>query len=41
MKAIWNGQHYKDAAWFYPQVYAIADKIIGYIALWHGVEITE
>ena len=29
----------KDAAWYYPAPSSLADKIQGYIAFWHGVEV--
>lgn len=30
-----------DAAWYYPETSGLADKIKGYIAFWHGVEVIE
>ena len=29
----------RDAAWYYPNPTRLAQKIKGYIAFWHGVEI--
>jgi uncharacterized protein (DUF427 family) len=34
-----NGQTNKDAAWYYPDPKDAAQKIKGYVAFWHGVEI--
>ncbi len=31
----------KDAAWYYPEAKPEADNIKGYVAFWHGVEISE
>lgn len=36
-----GGNTNKDAAWFYPEPSAMADKIINYIAFWKGVEIIK
>ena len=30
-----------DAAWYYPEVSNLAKEIEGYIAFWHGIEVTE
>ncbi len=35
-----DGDTNKDAAWFYPETKEAADQIRGYVAFWHGVEIT-
>jgi uncharacterized protein (DUF427 family) len=35
-----NGRSNNDAAWFYPQPDDAAATIKGYIAFWHGVEIS-
>ncbi|MBU3927311.1 MAG: DUF427 domain-containing protein [Bacteroidetes bacterium] len=34
-----NGQTNKDAAWYYPDPSAKADKIKDYVAFWRGVEV--
>ena len=34
-----DGKTNKDAAWYYPEPSALAEKIKGYIAFWHGVEV--
>jgi len=34
-----GGKTNKDAAWFYPNPSAMADKIRDYVAFWKGVEI--
>ncbi|RMA64400.1 DUF427 domain-containing protein [Ulvibacter antarcticus] len=34
-----NGEQNKDAAWFYPEISALAKSIKGYVAFWKGVEI--
>lgn len=34
-----EGKTNKDAAWHYPAPSSLADKIQGYIAFWHGVEV--
>lgn len=36
-----NGARNKDAAWFYPTPHAAANKIAGYVAFWHGVQVHE
>jgi uncharacterized protein (DUF427 family) len=36
-----NGQVNKDAAWYYPEPYAAAKEITGYVAFWRGVEIKD
>jgi len=36
-----DGTTNNDAAWYYPETSALADKIKGYIAFWHGVEVTN
>ena len=36
-----NGETNKDAAWYYPEVSELAKGIKGYVAFWHGVEVTE
>jgi len=35
------GKENKDAAWYYPQPKEAAENIKGYIAFWHGVEVTD
>ena len=34
-----EGQLNKAAAWYYPEPYAAAKKIKGYVAFWKGVDI--
>jgi uncharacterized protein (DUF427 family) len=34
-----HGACNRDAAWYYPDPTRLAQKIKGYIAFWHGVEI--
>lgn len=34
-----EGEINEDAAWYYPETTALAEKIKGYIAFWKGVEI--
>ena len=34
-----DGKSNKDAAWYYPDPSSLAEKIKGYIAFWHGVEV--
>ncbi|OFY51050.1 MAG: hypothetical protein A2W85_05445 [Bacteroidetes bacterium GWF2_41_31] len=34
-----DGQTNKDAAWYYPDPSAKADKIKDYVAFWRGVEV--
>lgn len=36
-----NGKTNEDAAWSYPQPKDAAKNIAGYLAFWHGVEVTE
>lgn len=36
-----EGKINKDAAWYYANPSALAAKIKGYIAFWHGVEVSE
>ncbi len=36
-----NGKTNEDAAWFYPDVSALAKGIKGYYAFWKGVEIVK
>ena len=36
-----NGQENKDAAWYYPEVSALAKPIKGHVAFWKGVVIEE
>ena len=36
-----DGQVNKDAAWYYPETFALAKNIEDYIAFWHGVEVTK
>jgi uncharacterized protein (DUF427 family) len=36
-----NGDTNKEAAWYYPEVSALAKGIKGYVAFWHGVEVVE
>lgn len=36
-----DGKTNNDAAWYYPQPSALADKIIDHVAFWRGVEITN
>ena len=33
-----DGKENKDAAWYYPEVSALAKNIKGYVAFWKGVE---
>jgi uncharacterized protein (DUF427 family) len=35
-----NGECNKDAAWYYPDPFAAAEGIKGYVAFWKGVEVT-
>nr|NQU92297.1 DUF427 domain-containing protein [Bacteroidota bacterium] len=35
-----DGETNKDAAWYYPEPSALADKIKDYIAFWRGVKVT-
>jgi len=34
-----DGQTNKNAAWYYPETKAAANKIKGYVAFWHGVKV--
>lgn len=36
-----DGKTNKDAAWYYPNPSALADKIKDHVAFWHGVEVTK
>lgn len=36
-----DGETNKDAAWYYPEPSAMANKIRGYLAFWNGVEIVD
>jgi len=36
-----GNQSNKDAAWFYPEPKSAAKNIIGYVAFWKGVEVTD
>jgi len=36
-----NGKTNKDAAFYYPEPSALADKIKGYVAFWRGVQVTK
>ena len=36
-----DGQVNKDAAWYYPAPKDAAMNIAGYVAFWHGVEVTS
>ena len=36
-----DGQENKDAAWYYPEPKSAAENIKGYIAFWHGIEVSE
>ncbi len=36
-----GGKENKDAAWYYPEVSALAKSIKGYIAFWKGVKVSE
>jgi len=36
-----GGEVNTDAAWYYPEPYAEAEQITGYVAFWKGVEVTE
>ena len=36
-----EGETNKDAAWFYPDPSALAEKIKNYVAFWKGVKIQE
>jgi uncharacterized protein (DUF427 family) len=36
-----DGKTNRNAAWYYPTPQPAAEKIAGYIAFWHGVEVRE
>lgn len=36
-----DGQTNKEAAWYYPEPSALADKIKNYIAFWRGIEVSN
>lgn len=36
-----DGKTNKNAAWYYPSPQLAAEKIAGYVAFWHGVEVRE
>lgn len=36
-----NGQTNSDAAWYYPVTKAAAKNIEGYVAFWHGVQVSK
>ncbi len=36
-----NGKTNNNAAWYYPAPQPAAEKIAGYVAFWHGVEVLE
>jgi len=36
-----DGKINTDAAWYYPNPSALADRIKGYVAFWNGVKITK
>ena len=36
-----NGKKAEDAAWYYSNPKTLAEGIKGYIAFWHGVEVTD
>ena len=36
-----NGETNRDAAWYYPEPKEAAKQIKGYVAFWHGVEVTK
>ena len=36
-----DGRTNNDAAWYYTEPSALANKIKGHIAFWHGVEVTN
>lgn len=36
-----DGKTNKDAAWYYPETSALAEKIKGYIAFWKGVQVSN
>lgn len=35
-----DGERNSNAAWYYPEPYEAAAAIQGYVAFWHGVEVT-
>ena len=34
-----DGKINKDAAWYYPETSKLAERIKGYVAFWHGIEV--
>lgn len=34
-----DGQVNRDAAWYYPETSALAERIKGHVAFWHGVQV--
>ena len=36
-----QGERNEDAAWYYPEPKEAAQEIVGYVAFWKGVEVTE
>ena len=36
-----DGKKNRNAAWYYPTPQPAAEKIAGYVAFWHGVEVHE
>ena len=36
-----DGETNRDAAWYYPETSALAEKIKGYVAFWRGIEISN
>lgn len=36
-----DGEENKDAAWYYPDISALAKSIEGYVAFWKGVQIIK
>ena len=36
-----DGKTNKDAAWYYTEPSALADKIQGYVAFWRGVQVSN
>lgn len=36
-----NGDKSEDGAWYYPDPKTLAEGIKGYIAFWHGVQVTQ
>ncbi len=35
-----DGKINKDAAWYYPETSNLAERIKGYVAFWHGIEVS-